>query len=90
MTPEKFLRSRGAHFLVSPQIMKPTQIPKSLAAGGAFLTLAAATQAHPGHSVFDAFAGMPHAGHEAESLVFFVATVAVVAAAVRAWRQAGE
>ncbi len=60
------------------------------------LTLAAAVllpslaSAHPGHSAFDALAGLPHAGHEAEYAVFFVAASLVIAVAVRAWKNVRE
>jgi hypothetical protein len=50
--------------------------------------LAAVARAHPGHSALDALAGPPHAGHEMELLVFCVAASAVLAAAVRAWKEA--
>ena len=65
--------------------MKHPVISKSIAVCGALLSLAALTQAHPGHSAFDPFAGQPHSGHEAEYLGFFCAALAVVAIAIRAW-----
>lgn len=41
--------------------------------------------AHPGHSAFDAAAGMPHPGHEAEYFVIAGLIALPILAAVRAF-----
>lgn len=45
----------------------------------------ALTQAHPGHSAFDAAAGMPHPGHEAEYLVVASMILVGIGLSLRAW-----
>lgn len=56
----------------------------------ALLAVPALASAHPGHSLLDPTAGGPHAGHEAEFLLFLLPALAVVALAVRAYRQSRE
>jgi hypothetical protein len=68
--------------------MKHTAFKTLLVAAAALLPSLAS--AHPGHSAFDALSGLPHAGHESEYGMFFLAASAVIALAFRAWLKARE